>query len=62
MYPLNSVENILTFMQCIHQMRQIHMGDATECIKSIGNALFAVFKAIFSNPNGLEMIMNNIFK
>ena len=38
------------------------MGDATECIKSIGNALFAVFKAIFSNPNGLEMIMNYIFK
>ena len=50
-----------------------HMRDATECINSIGYALFAVIKvskgekiksskAIFSNPNGLEMLMNYIFK
>ena len=50
-----------------------HMRDATD---SIGYALFAVIKgvrrkdqesiqsskAIFSNPNGLEMLMNYIFK
>ena len=38
------------------------MREATECINSIGYALFAVIKAIFRNPNGLEMIMNYIFK
>ena len=38
------------------------MRDATECNNLIGYALFAVIKAIFSNPNGLEMIMNNIYK
>ena len=37
------------------------MRDATECIYSIGYALFAVIKAIIGNPNGLEMIMNYIF-
>ena len=35
---------------------------ATECINSIGFALFAVIKGIFSKQNGLEMIMNYIFK
>ena len=53
------------------------MRDATECINSIGYALFAVIKVskgakdqesiqsskvILSNPNGLEMLMNYIFK
>ena len=38
------------------------MRDATECINAIGYALFAVIKAILSNPNGLEMIMNYIFE
>ena len=41
---------------------ETHMGDATECINPIGYALFAVIKAIFSNPNGLEMIMDYILK
>ena len=36
------------------------MRDATEYINSIGYALFAVIIAIFSNGNGLEMIMNYI--
>ena len=36
------------------------MRDATEDIDSAGYALFAVIKTIFSNPNGLEMIMNYI--
>ena len=39
-----------------------HTRVATECINSIGYALFAVLKAIFSNPNGLEKIMNDKFK
>ena len=34
------------------------MRDATECTNPIGYALSVVIKAIFSNPNGLEMIMN----
>ena len=38
------------------------MRDATECINLIGYALFVVIKAIISNPNGLEMIMNYIYK
>ena len=38
------------------------MQDVIECIKSIWYALFAVIKKIFSKPNGLEMIMNYIFK
>ena len=38
------------------------MRDATECINSVGYALFAVIKAIFCTPNGLEMIMNYIYK
>ena len=38
------------------------MRDAIECINFIGYALFAVIKAIFSNPNGLEMNMNYIYK
>ena len=37
------------------------MRDATEYMNSIGYALFAVIKAIFSNPNALEMIMNYIY-
>ena len=36
------------------------MRDATECINSLGYALFAVIKAIFNNPNGLKMIMKYI--
>ena len=36
------------------------MRDTTECINSIGYALFAVIKAIFINRNSLEMIMNFI--
>ena len=39
-----------------------HMRDATECTNSIGYALFAVIKAIFSNPNALEMTNYYIFK
>ena len=39
-----------------------HMQDSTECIDSKAYALFAVIKAIFSNPNGFEMIMNYIYK
>ena len=39
-----------------------HMRDDIECINSIEYALFAVIKVIFSNPNGLEFIMNYIFK
>ena len=31
---------------------------ATEWTNALGYAVFAVIKAIFSNPNGLEMIMN----
>ena len=38
------------------------MGDVTEYTNSIGHALYAVIKTIFSNPNGLEMIMTYIFK
>ena len=50
------------------------MRDATECINSIGYALFAVIKVskgqesiqsskvILSNPYGLEMLMNYIIK
>ena len=50
------------------------MRDATECINSIGYALFAAIKVskgqesiqsskvILSNPNGLEMLMNYIIK
>ena len=38
------------------------MQDATECINSIWYALLAVIKAILSNPNGLEMVMNYSFK
>ena len=37
------------------------MRDATECINSIVYALFAVIKAIFSNPYGFEMILYYIF-
>ena len=39
-------------------MVQTHMRDATQLINSIGYALFAFIKAIYSNPNDLEMIMN----
>ena len=35
-----------------------HIQDATECVNSIGYGLFAVIKAIFSNRNDLEFIMN----
>ena len=38
------------------------MQDAIECIHSIVYAMFAVIKAIFSNPNGLKLIMSYIFK
>ena len=36
------------------------MRDATECINAVEYVLYAVIKAIFSNPNGLEMIMKYI--
>ena len=39
-----------------------YMQDTTECINSIGLALFAVIKAIFINRNSLEMMMNYIYK
>ena len=32
--------------------------DATECINLIGCVLFAIIKAIFSNGNDLDLIMN----
>ena len=34
------------------------MRDAKECINSVGYTLFAIIIAIFSNPNGLEIIIN----
>ena len=37
------------------------MQDTTECINSIGYAVFAVIKAISINRNGLEMIMYFMF-
>ena len=36
------------------------MRDATESVESIGYGLFAVIKALFSNRNYLELIINNI--
>ena len=39
-----------------------YMRYTTDCINSIGYALFAVIQEIFINRNGLEMIMNYIFK
>ena len=63
MYPLCSF-NIYT--KCTSNgtlsNTKTKMRDATECINLIGYALFAVIKAIISNPNGLEMIMNYIYK
>ena len=59
-------KTVLTVIQSVHQMRHFqtgtktHMRDATEYTNSVWYALFAVIKAIFSNPNGLEMIMNYI--
>ena len=46
-------KTVLTFIQSVHQMGhyQTQKRGATELINSIGYALFAVIKAIFSNPN-----------
>ena len=67
MYPLSiNAKKINIYAKCpsigtLSNMKT-HMRDATECINSIGYALFAVIKAIFSDPNGFEMIMNYIYK
>ena len=37
---------------------KMHIRDATECLKSIGYELFTVIKALCSNQNDLEFIMN----
>ena len=65
MYPLSINEKrINIYTKCPSNgtlsNKEMHMRDATECINSIGIALFAVIEAIFSNPKGLEMIMNYI--
>ena len=57
MYPLSIIGK--QFWD-ISKHENAYMRDATECINSIGYALFAVIKAISRNPNGLEMIMNYI--
>ena len=58
-------KTVLKFIQSVHKNGTLsntktHMRDATECINSVGYALFVVIKAIFSNPNGSEMIINYI--
>ena len=61
-------ETVLTFIQvsikwditCIKH--GTHMRDATKYINSIEYALFAVIIAIYSNGNGLKMIMTYIYK
>ena len=59
-------KTVLTFIQVPIKWDIIkhgtYMRDTFECINSIGYALFAVIKAIFINRNGLEMIMNYIYK
>ena len=40
--------------------KKTHMRDVTGSVNSIGYGLFAVIKALFSNRNYLELIMNNI--
>ena len=62
MYPLSIIaKQINIHTKCssnwtLSNMKTL-MRDATEFISSIGYALFAVIKAILSNPNGFEMIM-----
>ena len=50
------------FIFIVSRFTKTQMRDATECINLIGYVLFAVIKAIISNPYGLEMIMNYIYK
>ena len=61
---------LIMFMQQFEHLYKVSTGtlantpmrDATECVnsESIGYGLFAVIKAIFSNPNDLELIVNYI--
>ena len=58
-------KTVLTFIQSVHQMghyqtRKRICEMPLNASSPVGYALFAVIKATFSNPNGLEIIMNYI--
>ena len=64
MYPLIMFGKFKIYTKCpVHcklANTKTHMRDATECTNSIGYGLFAVIKAIFSNQNDFELIVNYI--
>ena len=65
MYPLIIFDNRFNiYTKCpLHGTlanTNTHMLDARECINSIAHGLFAVIKAIISNQNDLNLIMNYI--
>ena len=68
MYPLSiigkQIEHLykVSIKWDIIKHENAYMRDATECTNSIGYALFAVIRAIPSDPNALEIIMYYIYK
>ena len=65
MYPLISLDNRFNiYTKCplngTLANTKTHMRDVTECVYSIGYVLLAVIKAIVSNRNDLDLVMNYI--
>ena len=62
MYPLSIIGKQIEYLYKVSikwdiiKHENAYMRDATECTNSIGYAMFAVIRAIFSDPNALEMI------